>query len=103
MRILARLLPENTSRKKRGRNGSDQAGKHTKTRIDSRYHVAELLSPPYACAVKKRREVIVLIQLAAGIVLGIMTSAVVAMVGCCIYMEKKYPELMDEYRLEMER
>lgn len=46
---------------------------------------------------------IVLIQLAAGIVLGIMTSAVVAMVGCCIYMEKKYPELMEKYRLEMER
>ena len=46
---------------------------------------------------------IVLIQLGAGIVLGIMTSAVVAMVGCCIYMEKKYPELMEKYRLEMER
>ena len=44
-----------------------------------------------------------LIQLAAGIVLGIMTSAVVAIVGCCIYMEKKYPELMEKYRSEMER
>ena len=65
--------------------------------------MAELLSPPYACAVKQRREVIVLIQLGAGIVLGIMISAVAAMVGYCIHMEKKYPEFREKYRSEMER
>ena len=103
MCIPARLSLENTSRKKRGRNGSDQAGKLTKTRIDSRYHVAELLSPPYACAVRLRKEVIVMIQLAAGIVLGILFSAVAVMVGCCIHLEKKYPEIRDKYLSEMER
>ncbi len=46
---------------------------------------------------------IVLIQLGAGIVLGIMISAVAAMVGYCIHMEKKYPELREKYRSEMER
>lgn len=61
------------------------------------------MSPPYACAVKQRREVIVLIQLGAGIVLGIMISAVAAMVGYCIHMEKKYPEFREKYRSEMER
>ena len=61
------------------------------------------MSPPYACAVKQRREVIVVIQLGAGIVLGIMISAVAAMVGYCIHMEKKYPELREKYRSEMER
>ena len=51
----------------------------------------------------KRREVIDMIQLAAGIILGIMISAVAAMVGYCIHMEKKYPELKEKYRSEMER
>ena len=51
----------------------------------------------------KRREVIDMIQLAAGIILGILFTAVAAMVGCCIHMEKKYPELREKYRSEMER
>ena len=37
------------------------------------------------------------------IVLGIMISAVAAMVGYCIHMEKKYPELREKYRSEMKR
>ena len=52
----------------------------------------------------KRREVIDMIQLAAGIILGILFTAVVAaMVGCCIHMEKKYPEIRDKYLSETER
>ncbi len=61
------------------------------------------MSPPYACAVRQRREVIAMIQLAAGIILGILFSAVAAMVGFCILMEKKYPEIRDKYLSEMER
>ena len=51
----------------------------------------------------KRREVIDMIQLAAGIILGILFTAVAAMVGCCIHMEKKYPEIRNKYLSETER
>ena len=43
-----------------------------------------------------------MIQLAAGIVLGMMISAVTAMVVSCIYLEKKYPEIRDSFLAEME-
>ncbi len=44
-----------------------------------------------------------MIQLAAGMILGITFSAVAAMVGYCIYLEKKYPDIRDRYLSEMER
>ena len=44
-----------------------------------------------------------MIQLAAGIVLGMMISAVTAMVIACIHLENKYPEIRDRYLAEMEK
>lgn len=38
----------------------------------------------------------------AGIVLGVMMSAVAALVAGCIYLEHKYPEIQDRLRYEME-
>ena len=92
---------------RRGRNGAGtgligQANiPKQKLTVDTMWRI--FLFPPYACAVRQRREVIAMIQLAAGIILGILFSAVAAMVGCCIHMEKKYPEIRDKYLSETER
>jgi len=43
-----------------------------------------------------------MIQLAAGIVLGVIVCAVATMVAGCIYLEHKYPELRDRLRYEAE-
>ena len=50
-----------------------------------------------------RREVIAVIQFAIGIMTGIFMSAVAAMVGYCIYVEHKCPEIRDRYLAEMEK
>jgi len=52
--------------------------------------------------IKKERGHDDMIQLAAGIVLGVSVCAVAAMVAGCMYMEHKYPELRDRLRYEAE-
>lgn len=44
-----------------------------------------------------------MIQFTAGVILGIAISAVTAIVGYCIYLEKKYPEIRAQYLSEMEK
>ena len=41
-----------------------------------------------------------MIQMAAGIGLGVMICAVAVLVAGCIYLEHKYPELQDRIRYE---
>ena len=42
-----------------------------------------------------------MIQMVAGIVLGVMMIAVAALVARCIYLEHKYPEIQDRLRYEI--
>ena len=65
-------------------------------------------APPYECAVwqrcqlhcEKMKEGEDMIQMAAGIVLGVMICAVTALVAGCIYLEHKHPEVRDRLRYE---
>ena len=49
----------------------------------------------------ERKKVTNMIQMVAGIVLGVMMSAVAALVAGCIYLEHKYPEIQDRLRYEI--
>lgn len=42
-----------------------------------------------------------MIQFIAGTLFGIFVCAVIGIVGCCIYIEKKYPKTFAQFRAEM--
>lgn len=42
-----------------------------------------------------------MIQFIVGAVFGVFFCAVVEIVGCCIYIEKKYPKTFAQFRAEM--
>lgn len=43
-----------------------------------------------------------MIKFIAGAVFGVFFGAVVGIVGCCIYIEKKYPKTFAQFRAEMQ-
>ena len=42
-----------------------------------------------------------MIQFIAGTLFGIFVCAVIVIVGCCIYFEKKHPKTFAQFRAEM--
>lgn len=42
-----------------------------------------------------------MVQFVAGVMLGVFFCAAAGIVGCCIYIEKKYPKTLAKFRAEM--